>query len=405
MNINLLDKFARFIVGAEPNILQLCTPQEQRRVLNRAILVAFPAIIAVFSAYCAITLFTDNQWIIGFGMTAWGLIILALDRAIVIQTPCGAWSWAFLFRGALAVALSLLLAEPIVQRFFHDEIKQAEQAKKNTTNKLIDTQFTPAVQALNFEIAACAAETERLRRAYELEMNGEGGTNESGYGPIAARVERLYLEKQSECAQLEHRNRIALDSLAQFIVAEKKLQGKSVATCLAGRLRTLHNLMDEDWVIQWAVWLVRFSLLVIELLPLTLKFGRRNRINEESESESDTIYDDILELRNKEHLKSIKLLSDARQHNDLLRSQLVIFNEKINLEMRQLKSLADNRRLQISFIIERKRIIEQMKEDVIRNFEFLQTNEHQRLQYRKLLEHICENYTRTLVEYYQRFAY
>jgi len=404
---NLLDRLARFIVGAEPDILDRCTPQEQRHVLNKAILVAFPAIVALFSGYCAVdAVFVSSSFGTKtlFALT-WSLVVLAFDRAIMIQTTVGVWSWAFLIRAIMAGALSLLLTEPILQKVFADSIQQAEHIKAEKAKAEVDARFLPEIQALKAEMSACEAETQRLRQIYQVEINGEGGTRIHGTGPVSAIQKYIYEQQKQICATLAIRNQDQLDALDRGKLEAKLKEVKALATSLAGRLTTLHELTMQNWFIAWAVWLFRIVLFSAEIMPLVLKFGKRKHRNEDGEYVNDEQYSEIEIMRNEEHLHLIRQLTDTRQQNDLLGKQLEQAKERTNLEMRHLRQLADSRRLQIRFIIERQQAMENLKTEAIDKFEMLQPDEQQHARHKHFVERMAENYQRTLASRYLRFSF
>lgn len=402
--MNWLDHIARLIQGADRDVLALCPTSERRRILNRSVLILLPSLVALFSSYCTADLYLDNPWALGGVMVSWSTFVLLMDRAIVIQTETGKFSFAFVVRGTLAVVLSMLLAEPIVQFAFADEIKQRETAKRQIAADEVDARYAAQKQRLIDEINFAEAEKLRTSNALMLEVAGLGGSKKYGNGPATQLIKEESIKREQEAQSIRERNTAALQQLEQTKTGEKEEQMRAVATHLSGRLRTLHELMSENWVIAWAVWLVRLALFIIEILPLTLKFGKRQHRDEFGNLVSDEIYEDMNRTLGEEHVKSMMDMSEVRQHNHYLSNQLHVVHQKMSLEMRLLRLVADQRRLQISFIVERQRAMEQLKEEAIASFEMMQPDEAAQRRYRQYVERISENYQRSLHYQYQKFA-
>lgn len=227
----------------------------------------------------------------------------------------------------MAIVVALLVAEVVVLLIFQPEIRRelAGQARQSYAATLLTLATAQSARievqieedrrsmATNEEkVAAAKAEMDAAFQRYNLEVSGEGGSGDRGYGPAAdqlwadyqtwqARHQRAratrdrvngglqrdiddLLRRQRELKTPGSRAYLELEStdVAQQVRAEGAMIDGWLAQERAFRAFQQRN--RDDLAVVWTPWLVRLLLVLIDLLPLTLKistgstlYGRRLR--------------------------------------------------------------------------------------------------------------------------------
>ena len=224
----------------------------------------------------------------------WGLIIFNIDRFIVASTGKGDGTEAITFdeikaaipRIIMGIIIAFTISKPMELKMFSTEIdvklvENQQDQKKKFTEK-IATDFDPKIADLREGIAELRSflkekEEEKISSelAYSLEIDGDGGTGNRGFGPVAREKDstRQRIMREFEELKLELKPRIndfqdEIDELKK----EKKFQistKENVANKLNGlseRINILHDIVD------WKLTLfITLLFMTIELTPIFFK--------------------------------------------------------------------------------------------------------------------------------------
>lgn len=394
---NWLVRLAYFAYGADPGILNLCPSHEQRRIAIMGSVVLIPALLAIFSGRIAAMLMGASSRTAVLCGLGYACLIFILDRAIVALSPQGQLTFPILMRGLLAAVLAALIAEPIVIGVFRDEINQHEEDKKSAIVQKIEKAFDTQKAVLQGELAACDLETKQLQHIYQEEYKGISGSGQMGKGPLAEEDLRLLNGQKAVCDQMHRHHEGAMQTLDSLCQVEINRQTGAMALSLTGKISTLHEIMGEKTIIAWFVWLLRLALFLAEILPLLLK------LQQPPHNQPD-LYHELVALRSREHWQLTNKLSETRQLIDHRAGQNMLLEQRDSLETRMLHRVAENRRIQIAFILERQRSMQRLRNEALYQYNILETDRNKQAIYRQFVARLSEDYERKLSQLYQRFA-
>ena len=224
----------------------------------------------------------------------WGLIIFNIDRFIVASTGKGDGTEAITFdeikaaipRILMGIIIAFTISKPMELKMFSTEIdvklvENQQDQKKKFTEK-IATDFDPKIADLREEIAELRSflkekEEEKISSelAYSLEIDGDGGTGNRGFGPVAREKDstRQRIMREFQELKLELKPRINdFQEEINELKKEKKFQistKENVANKLNGlseRINILHDIVD------WKLTLfITLLFMTIELTPIFFK--------------------------------------------------------------------------------------------------------------------------------------
>lgn len=237
----------------------------------------------------------------------WGAFIATMDRALIgslIRRRDDTWrsiAVAAVPRLAIGLLMANIVAEPLVQRLFRDdialELARDDLLEREEAAERVNTRFGPELEALQLEaqdIRGSLAERERLaQEAYQAasdEADGIGGTGIRGRGPRFSEKQVRYEQLRDELRREQDEAATALARIAERRAAIERLRAGQIETVVQeaersrGVLRqreALHRLMDDPesgGPISRLVWLIKLILVAVELAPLWGKVlvGRRS---------------------------------------------------------------------------------------------------------------------------------
>jgi hypothetical protein len=220
-------------------------------------------------------------------------------------------------RLGMALIVALLIAEVIVLLIFQPEIQkelkaQGQSAYQGTllvlanaeiaavSGEIADKQQT--ITGLDARITEAATDMNAALKAYNDEMSGAGGTKSYGNGPVAKALREVYEQKRAfHQVLVDERNRMR-EQVAELVKlsGELAIPGKEpyerlkltdeardadqlrqgVAGWLAQEraFRSFQDKHRDEVAVIVIPWLIRGLLLLIDLLPLSLKLGTAHTV-------------------------------------------------------------------------------------------------------------------------------
>jgi hypothetical protein len=244
-----------------------------------------------------------------------------------MYTKTGELNFALLMRATLALALSFLMAEPIVIEIFSDEIIADEARRMNAIeaheNNLLQMQIAP----INLEIS----KNDSIMNSFLFELNreatGEGGSKKPGTGPIFTKRQHLYDEKKKEVDMNKQQKLEHIQILSKQ--TEERIRGecKNVATGLSGKYNTLDRLATQSSAIYWGTLLFRIVLVLFDMLPLLIKLikpKRREELYSYLAQQQNDNYFDALNSQRKSGFQTVSNQVSSLSQHQLSESQRVL---------------------------------------------------------------------------------
>lgn len=316
------DRFLLFCAGVDLQTLQGATSGEinDYKIMGGGVLI--PSVLAFFSGSYAISLVFGNTLIgIVFGIV-WSCVIFWIDRSIValtrkLNTGTG-------FRLLLAVVLSFTIAEPLLLRIFDDGIQEHRKSTILKYQQERTQELKSKIQQIEQESKQERQQIDNAMTSYIEEVDGTGGSKRPYKGPIAKEKERIYKEEQNDYKIHKQERDAQIKALNAEIQRKEQEVKFSVADGLLGRMKTLHDLSTTNDLVRRGVWFIRFALLLIELIPIALKFGNpKNNIN---------LYYELRDLEDNHCIEVHKMLSEETR-------DIVKLEESVHHEERRIKAI------------------------------------------------------------------
>ncbi len=297
-----------------------------------------PAIIGFFTSSYAGYLLSGGNLLISFlAGILYSVIIFTIDRAILSTSRSTEFSIGIFVRIMAAVMLSTLAAEPFVLLVFEDSIKEQKFTEFSEKKKPIDSEFNNRVKKLDEQLAYAEERLNRLQLAYTQEMDGTGGSGNKDKGPIYRKKLADYQSALQSYKELKSEIALKKADLKEKYNEELEQVKITQARSLAGRLDTLHKIDSSS--IQWAVWILRFALIFLELMPIMIKLKK---------SHSWEAYWDLIDMKNEDCLRSYDFGKDMRfeemKQKRTLEHQRI--QEGINFEHEKLEYRQKQRQLE-----------------------------------------------------------
>lgn len=269
-DFSTFDKISFFATGVNTETISNCPTGTYKKYKTAGILIFIPAILAILSVSIAATYLTDNIFLAILGGLLFAIIIFFIDRAIFILTKPGKFNFGFIFRIALIFSLSIVLAEPLVLILFKGAINNEIKIKKFTKEDEVLKKIEYKIAKKETEISKQKERLNELEINFLKEIDGSGGSLNRGIGKVAKVKESVYLNKRSAFEKFEA---AALKEIASL---KQQKKGKSdiiqsLEVDLSVSLNALHDLMQSDTTIRWSTNLIRLILILIDLIPVSLK--------------------------------------------------------------------------------------------------------------------------------------
>ncbi len=195
----MIKRFFILCSGSDADILESCSNGEQNKYAGIGATVFFTAVMAFIAASYALYTVFDNYFTAAFFGLIWGLLIFNLDRFIVSTIKKKDNFMDELLQASpriiLAIIIAVVISKPLELKIFEKEIDRVLLEQKNdytlANKEQIATQFTPAITAIDEEIASLKqeivtkeTEVNDLYETYIAEAEGRKGTEIIGKGPV-----------------------------------------------------------------------------------------------------------------------------------------------------------------------------------------------------------------------------
>ena len=296
----------------------------------------------------------------------WGLIIFNIDRFIVASTGKGDGTEAITFgeiksalpRMLMGIIIAFTISKPMELKMFSTEIDvelvNRQQAQKIEFTEGINADFDPKIDDLREDIAELRSiikekEKEKISAelTYSLEIDGDGGTGNRGFGPVARekdstrqRIMREFKNLKNELKPRINDFQDDIDELKKeqkLLIAEKgdisdKLNG------LSERINILHEIVDPLLTL-----FITLLFMTIELTPIFFKMML-------IKSPYDFMNDNLKALIQAEH--GIEVQYDFYKDKDGLKRDLVVNHQSEKLIKEKIKLIQTQSELS-DFIIDK----------------------------------------------------
>ncbi|MFD0886493.1 DUF4407 domain-containing protein, partial [Streptosporangium algeriense] len=308
-----------------------CAGADPALIPNRSELYRYSTIgvFVCLVSFVAATMFAVFASVIGGGFSPailpfaaiWGLVIFWVDRSIVAEPSYGkvlsgtdatglldpvgkvrkpGWL-TYVMRGILALGVSFVIAEAVTLLIFHSEVRDQLAFNQNARAERLDATFKAADQDKRkqldakydrVELCATARSKEKVRDAAlkkkqdeSLGRRGEGLSGTVGFGPIATKLEADYNKAQREYVTAQGRCDLARDSVGKEFKAyesQERAGREAERADVRGNVgwvaqeQALHDFIDNSGsaVVIALPWVLRITILLLDLLPLSIKlFG------------------------------------------------------------------------------------------------------------------------------------
>ncbi|NNC94011.1 MAG: DUF4407 domain-containing protein [Chitinophagales bacterium] len=139
----MLSSFFLWCAGADRDILNYAPTYERNRHIGLGATLLIPTILGFISMTYALSTFLDSIWACIILGVIWALIIFSVDRYIVStyrknpSTFRNIFSFQFLVRIVFSVFLGIVIAHPLVLRFFEDNLAEYNELKHKTKQEYL----------------------------------------------------------------------------------------------------------------------------------------------------------------------------------------------------------------------------------------------------------------------------
>jgi hypothetical protein len=180
-------KLASYILGENYKSLLKSSTNARQKIKVLFILLTLPALVWFISAYSASTVIFKTSSIVGFGVgLIAAIVVLIIDTSFMQSKQNGKVQW---YRLSLVLCSCIIGSISIDMVLFHNDInsKMLEMQSINIDNAFEQTTLDESgvITSLISDIQTQEKVVNDRYHAYQLEMDGAGGTGRSGYGPIA----------------------------------------------------------------------------------------------------------------------------------------------------------------------------------------------------------------------------
>lgn len=324
---NAVKRFLFFCAGIEGVIVQKeAFVVEHSKYISIGLTVFYTAVLSGLSGGYAISRIFSSRWVyVPFGLL-WSSIILNLDRLVIIGlrrdsgSSKGALNWLYgigldaigiLSRIVLACFIGFIVSEPLKLRLFKTEINQEyarilgaeEEAQRAANRNLIIEDKKERIQSLEVTLRNSVEEISRLRVQLSQEIGGNLG-GDRGDGPqaraIKQEIEREDRNRQEITTQINTlRDDIDEINESAAISAQTNQDNFSQNTIddlsFLNSMKAMHRLSENDSTIRNINYFITALFVVMEILPVFLKFLF-----------SKGMYEDLLERQNSVYKSDIQ---------------------------------------------------------------------------------------------------
>jgi hypothetical protein len=306
--VNLIRRFFIACSGANQAILARpeCAIERSKYASIGATVFATAVLASLSGGYALYKVFGSERLALGFGLL-WGGIIFNLDRYIVSSLRKANVAPELTYRQRLrlrltellravprlllAVFISIVITKPIELKLFGREISKQiakEQIEEEARIKQATERAFPEIEILETRNAGLRQrikdkEQERntLQQQYFAELDGWGGTERAGFGPVALKKKRALDLAESELRDLIRDQTPTIrqnDTVLADLKARKstRIDNTTLTSAQAndGLLRGLESLgtlTREHRVVNVASMFIMLLFILLETAPITAK--------------------------------------------------------------------------------------------------------------------------------------
>jgi hypothetical protein len=297
--MNKLNYFEKHLIengGYSPVIAHHCSEDEQQRMKLRGLLIYIPTLLAFLGMFLMVHYKSNEYQYSTIAAVLWAMVIFHVDKAMMQSTSSNVIS---LFgRIVFAIVNSIVIGECILLLVFSDTIDQKAQSIKQMEIDKIENIYTEKQDEIYKKLSNAKKALDKSYDNYIKEIDGSGGSGERGIGLIAQEKYEGYSNELKKYSLDTSHLYIKLRDQEKTKKNEIEAYVRSIANDLPGRLDTLHSVNSN--YIHLGAWLLRILLLLVELLPILLKFGS---------SKASDIYDKLLQEQGKHKFGQIEAAS------------------------------------------------------------------------------------------------
>lgn len=298
-----------------------------------------------------------------------GFYIISFDRALIASMSTGNSNiFSIGFRLILAVLLGVFLAQPMILKFYQNDIKREAQIlvdKKNQERKKIFENIyannlkelkTQKIELIN-QINNKRGILNNAETDFKQEMDGTGGTRARGYNIVSKRKERILILHQNEFNALSRDLQPKIDKIQKNIdkindkVASDFETYKNDNTVYGTlvQVEALNSLIKKDksgslslryYLLSIILSLIELSALIAKLLFKTKSYNSKiNFIIEEEVQHSEN--DKEISLGKLEEYKNRALESELELIKRFFKESKVLNNKKLDELMKKWRNKTD----------------------------------------------------------------
>jgi Domain of unknown function (DUF4407) len=345
------------LAGVDALIISLCTPSEQRKYLLLGVGVLLPALIGLFTSCVGFEYIFTSSFDIVLASVVWSMVILILDMTVVRDRGL---NLGMLTRIALAIVVSFLLSMPIELIVFQESIDQKIVLKRDSLKKQYIRNIEFNIAALRDSLRFLDREESELKAKLSREVGGVGYSGKIGYGTVATHIneELAHLKSKNEQWRKYWSRQISLDSVKLQNTA--MLIEKTYPNDLLNRIAILHELANSNASVNWTIWLIRALLILIELIPISVKYGLCRNDEYHRILETQQEFNVLLEVsRTKAHTETtIAEESETllKKHLETIleakKAQMVTSKQKFDAKMNALKQAVIDKKAWEDFLLQ-----------------------------------------------------
>ena len=262
--------------GADKATLDKGPKKESIKYVGLGMSMYVPAILGIITAtYIGCEIF-EMRYPILLSLL-WGSIIFFIDRVLVVgmqRDENGKYEiGSMILRFMLAIVIGLVVATPIELVIFDREIKEQLAFERETQDKVFDADLEAEKAKVDKKIVAEEAKVQKLKTAYDLEINTSVGGRRPAHGKEATKKEAFWKE-----AKLRYET-VILPELQKekddLVVKYKDKKASWVDTQakgLGGRLEALNRTGERKPTVFYAHLLLWMFFLFLELVPVLVKW-------------------------------------------------------------------------------------------------------------------------------------
>ena len=284
-----------WLAGGRRAVLDEC-PSERAFYSGLGAAVAFTAMLSGFAVMLAVAyverLPIQREWLIG---AVWTVVIANLERLIAMGLTSRRHFGIALPRVGLSVALSILIAIPMILWLLGPEISaklaaNTEAAIQKST-KNVDNFYGPKIASDQQQIAALQAQESSLQGQINQNLflesceTGEtdcSTTHQLGAGPYAQHYAQLASTEQAQLTALKSQDQPRIATLAADISSLTQSENTQSATGssanandtgLVAREEALGSIEKGHSGIQELIWLLSIVFIALDLVPVGVKLA------------------------------------------------------------------------------------------------------------------------------------